>query len=62
MNRKAFIIAVCTPVVVAIGLVLASPSKGVNGTPPRSECNFMVTMPLSNITAASQTNISPQIK
>jgi len=61
MNRRAIIIAAS---IIAAGIVfmLASASGGRSGAPQRSACNFMFSMPASNIAAASQTNISPQIK
>lgn len=65
MNRRAIIIATCVFVVAGIVFVLASASGGRSGTPPRSSnewATFTFTMPASNITAASQINISPQIK
>ena len=61
MNRRAIIIA--TSVIVVAGIVAVLASYGDrNGTPPASACNFAVSMPVSNLTAASQTNISPQTK
>jgi hypothetical protein len=62
MNRRAIIISTSVIVVAGIVFVLASASGGPSGAPPRSACNFTYSMPASNITAASPTNISPQIK
>jgi len=62
MSRKATVIAACLIVVAGIVFILGSASGGRSSTPPRSAWNFTFTMPTSNITGASQTNIAPQTK
>jgi hypothetical protein len=62
MNRKAMVIAACVIVVAGIVFVLASASGGGSGTTPSSAWTVTFTMPASNTTAVSQTNISHQIK